>query len=243
MGIGVIGTGSIASALVRGIAKDGHDVVVSERSASHSSALAAEFDNVSVAANQAVVDQSDLVFLGLMAEVASGVLKGLAFRPEQSVISLMAGASLDEVTEMVAPAGTEALMLPFPGIAQGGSPILALGNVQPVHTLFGHRNTVFEVASADEMAAYLCAQAVLSPAACLVGDASAWLGERVADAGQGEAFLRALVASSLRNTPCADLVEALNTPGGYNQRLRIHMEDGGMGSMLAHGLNALEAGE
>ena len=31
MGIGVIGTGSIASALVRGIAKDGHDVVVSER--------------------------------------------------------------------------------------------------------------------------------------------------------------------------------------------------------------------
>ena len=68
MRIGVLGTGTIATAVVRGIAGDGHQISVSERSAENSAALAAEFGNVTVADNQAVLDRSDVVFLGLMAE-------------------------------------------------------------------------------------------------------------------------------------------------------------------------------
>lgn len=243
MRIGVIGTGTIASALVRGIVRDGHDIVVSERSAARSTALAAEFGNVTVASNQAVLDQTDMVFIGLMADAAREILGTLTFRPAQSVISLMAGIPLDELEGIVAPATADALMLPFPGVADGGSPILALGNAQLVQSLFAHSNTVFEVEIADEMAAYLCAQAVLSPVARMVGDASEWLGERIENSQQGEAFLRMLVASSLESMPCAKLIEALNTPGGYNQRLRLHMEGSGMGKVLATGLNALESGE
>ena len=243
MRIGVIGTGVITSALVRGIAKDGHEIAVSERSAEQSAALASEFENVTVAGNQEVLDRCDLIFLGLMAEVAPQVLGALRFRQDQSVISLMAGATLDEVAGMVAPANAEALMVPFPGIAGGGSPILAQGDLRSVHAIFGHSNTVFEVADADEMNAYLCAQAVLSPAARLISDASIWLGERVADTAQGEAFLRALVASSLKDTRCDELIEALNTPRGYNQRLRLHMEEGGLGRTLAEGLDRLSKGD
>ncbi len=80
----------------------------------------------------------------------------------------------------------------------------------------------------------------LAPVAAMVGEAAAWLGARVEDAGQGEAFLRMLVASSLAETGCADLVAALNTPGGYNQRLRVHMEEAGIGAALTTGLDALE---
>ena len=39
MRIGVIGCGTIASAVIRGIAQDDHQITVSERSASHSNAL------------------------------------------------------------------------------------------------------------------------------------------------------------------------------------------------------------
>jgi pyrroline-5-carboxylate reductase len=74
----------------------------------------------------------------------------------------------------------------------------------------------------------------------MVGDAADWLGERVADPAQGEAFLRMLVATSLAEAGCADLIEALNTPGGYNQRLRLHMEDAGITGDLMSGLNDLE---
>jgi pyrroline-5-carboxylate reductase len=240
MRIGFLGTGTIASAVVRGIAGDGHQITVSERSAKNARALADAFDSVAVADNQTVVDRSDVVFLGLMADVGAGVLGAMNFREGQRVISFMAGATLEQADAMVRPARAVAIMMPFPGIAQGGSPIMMQGDAGLVGEIFGARNSIFALENADEMAAYLCAQAVLSPVTRMVDDAARWLGERVSDTDKGEAFLRVLVASSLAGTQCAPLIEALNTPGGYNQRLRLHMEASGMGDALRAGLDKLE---
>ncbi|WP_460272182.1 NAD(P)-binding domain-containing protein [Celeribacter sp. ULVN23_4] len=244
MRIGVIGCGTIASAAVHGIAGDGHEITVSKRSARYTDVLAKAYDNVRVTDNQTVVDRSDVLFLGLMAEVARDVLGTLSFREGQRVITFIAGLSLEEVDALVRPAQAVAIMMPFPGIAQGGTPIMQggtpimmYGDIELVTEIFGARNSVFPVQNAAEMAAYLSAQAVLSPVARMVADAADWLGEHVADKAQGERFLRALVASSLSASECAPLIEALNTPGGYNQRLRLHMEKHGMGEALKDGLS------
>ncbi len=237
MRIGVIGCGTIARAAVEGIAHDGHEITVSERSAHHSSSLAKAYENVQIADNQGVVDSSDILLLGLMAEVASDVLGPLTFREDQIAITFMAGASLEEADTLVRPARATAIMMPFPGIARGGSPIMMYGDAEIVAEIFGNRNSIFPVQSADEMSAYLCAQAVLSPVARMVGDAADWLGDRVSDKNQGESFLRELVASNLSVTACEPLIDALNTPGGYNQRLRLHMEAQGMTQALKNGLS------
>ncbi len=73
----------------------------------------------------------------------------------------------------------------------------------------------------------------------MIDDAANWLGAAGADRAQGEAFLRALVTSSLAKSECGPLIEALNTPGGYNQRLRQHMEAQGMSAALNSGLDDL----
>ncbi len=236
MRIGVIGCGTISSAAVRGIARDGHKITVSERGAHHSAVLVETFDNVRAADNQTVVDSSEVLFLGMVAEVAHDVLSDLRFRKGQKVITFMAGLSLDEVAALVRPARAVAIMMPFPGIAQGGTPIMMHGDTALVTKLFGHRNNIFPVTDAEEMAAYLCAQSVLSPIVRMVSDAADWLGARVSDKEQGEVFLRELVASSLSGMACAPLIDALNTPGGYNQRLRAHMESHGIGAALKSGL-------
>ena len=140
---------------------------------------------------------------------------------------------------MVRPARATAIMMPFPGIAQGGTPIMMYGDAGIVTDIFGSRNSVFPVRDGDEMAAYLCAQAVLSPVARMVGDAADWLGERVSDKSQGEAFLRELVASNLSAIACEPLIEALNAPDGYNQRLRLHMEAQGITTALKDGLEKM----
>ncbi len=237
MRIGVIGCGTIARAAVEGIVRDGHEITVSERSARHSSSLAEAYESVQIADNQGVIDASDILFLGLMAEVAPDVLDSLEFREGQVAISFMAGASLDEADAWVRPARATAIMMPFPGIAEGGTPIMMYGDAEIVTDIFGARNSIFPLRDADEMAAYLSAQAVLSPVARMVGDAADWLGDRVSDKNQGEAFLRELVASNLSATSCEPLIEALNTPGGYNQRLRLHMESQGMTTALKNGLS------
>lgn len=240
MRIGIIGTGTIARAVVEGMAADGHPITVSRRGEAHSTALARAFDNVTVADNQGVLDTSDIVFLGLVADQALATLEQLAFRPDQRVISLMTGPTLEELGDWVAPARAVANMIPFPGIAVGGSPILVLGDTAIVEDLFGARNSVFRMDSPAELTAYLAAQAVLSPAVLMVQGAGDWLGRKVRDADQGEAFLRALVGSSLVSAPdCRGLIQSLNTPGGYNQRLRLYMESKGLVAHLQEGLSDL----
>jgi pyrroline-5-carboxylate reductase len=240
MRIGVIGCGTIASAAVHGIARDRHQITVSERGATNAKTLANAYENVTIADNQGVVDASDVIFLGLMAELAPKVLGKLEFRMGQRIITFMAGATLVQANNLVAPAQAVAIMMPFPGIAYGGTPVMMHGDAELVGEIFGSRNRIFALNNDDEMAAYLCAQAVLSPVVRMVGDASEWLGERITDKDQGEAFLRMLVSSNLSDIKCDPLIEALNAPGGYNQRLRLHMEASGMGDILKVGLSALE---
>jgi pyrroline-5-carboxylate reductase len=240
MRIGVIGCGTIAGAVVHGIAGDGHQITVSERSAIHAQALANAYSNVTIANNQGVIASSDVIFLGLMAKAAPEVLGELEFREGQRVITFMAGATLEQADKLVRPARAVAIMMPFPGIAHGGTPVMMQGDAELVGEIFGDRNSVFALNDANEMAAYLCAQAVLSPVARMISDAAEWLGERVSDKEQGKAFLRTLVASNLSDIECGPLIEALNAPGGYNQRLRLHMEASGMGSALKAGMTELE---
>ena len=225
MKLGFIGTGTIASAVVEGIAGDGHSIAVSTRNAAHSTRLAGMFDCVSVHDNQAVVDRSDVVFIALVAEAAGKVLESLTFRRDQRVVSLMAAASLSEVAAMVAPARAAAIMIPFSGMAQGCSPFMGYGDTDLLQGLFGARNTQFALQSEAELDAYMCAQAVLSPSLRIVADAAAWLGARVDDPAQGEAFLRVLVGSSMMGADCATMLAALDTP------------------VLAEGLDKLERGE
>lgn len=236
MRLGFLGTGTIAEAVVRGLAPDGHQITISERSAMRAAWLAEAFETVSVAVNQGVVDASEVVFLGLMAEHAAEVLVGLRFREDQRVVSFMAGMAIEEVAALVAPAQAVAVLLPYPGIAQGGSPILALGDVGVIEDLFAPANTVYALRDAADLEAYLCAQAVLSPAVQMVGVAAEWMGGKNA---QGEAFLRHLVGSSLMSGACAPMLTALNTEGGYNQRLRQHLEAAGMREALVGGLDRL----
>ncbi len=241
MRIGIIGTGTISSAVVAGIAEDGHQISVSERSAANSARLAAQYVSVSIAANQAVLDQSDVIFLGLMADMAPGILAGLSFRPDHRVISLMAGVSLGQVAELVAPAEASAIVIPFPGVATGGSPVMVQGDTTLAHSLLGARNSIFKLSSDAELAAYMCAQAVLSPAVKMIDNAARWLSGRTGNTKQTEEFLRVLVGSSLLGSETAPLLAALDTPGGYNQRLREHMTACGMSAALEEGLDKLES--
>ena len=235
MRLGFLGTGTIASAVVRGLAGQGHQITVSQRSAQHAKALAAEFPEVGIGSNAQVIAASDVIFLGLLATDAPDILSQLGFRPDQAVISFIAGLPLDQVAALVAPASAPALMLPYPGIAKGGSPILALGDTALLDALFTPANRIFALTTQAQLQAYLCAQAVLSPAAQMVDAASDWLD----DGARGEEFLRLLVATSLAAQPAQDLITALNTEGGYNQRLRLHMERAGMVGALRDGLEDL----
>ncbi|WP_300515917.1 NAD(P)-binding domain-containing protein [Aliiroseovarius sp.] len=238
MRIGVIGTGTIATAVVRGIAGDGHQITVSARSAANSRALAAEFENVCVAENQAVLDTCDVVLIGTTGAQADAALEPLSFRPDHIVVSLMGDLPLDHVARLVAPAENPVMLIPFPVIATGGSPVFSCPPSPTVQALVGARNLVIAFDDPAQMVPFMAAQATLSPALKLVATAGEWLAERTGDATRAEAFLTTLIANSMKAGSLADSLAALDTPGGYNQRLRDHMEPGY--HLLRDGLDKLQ---
>jgi pyrroline-5-carboxylate reductase len=238
MRIGVIGTGTIATAVVRGIAPDGHQIMVSARSAANARALDEDFDNVAIADNQTVLDASDVVLIGTTGAQAEAALSPLTFRPDHIVISLMADMALDHVARLIAPAEDPVMLIPFPVIATGGSPVLTCPPSPTVQALVGARNLVIAFDDPTQMGPFMAAQATLSPALKLVATAGDWLAERTGDPAQAEAFLTALIANSMQGAPLADSLAALDTPGGYNQRLRDHMEPAYQ--LLREGLDKLE---
>jgi pyrroline-5-carboxylate reductase len=68
MKIGFLGTGGIAAPMVAALAGKGHGILVSERSAEVSARLADQFDEVTIAPNDRVVAESDVIIACLMAD-------------------------------------------------------------------------------------------------------------------------------------------------------------------------------
>ncbi len=236
---GIIGIGSIGSAVATGLARAGHPVVISRRGAVRSAALAAAFANITAAENQSVLDQTGVVFIALNDADAVAALKPLEFRPDHVVISLMAGMELTTLGRLIAPANARTIMIPFPAIADGGSPVLVMGDAAPVEQIFGQTDSVIPVADRGELNAFLAAQAILSPVAVMVSGTAKWAGSHGGDTDKAERFLRWLIASSLSGMPSDDLITALNTPDGYNQRLRQYFEQQGLSANIDTGLSKL----
>lgn len=246
MRLGFLGTGTIASAAATSAAIDGFEIVVSERSRTRSAALAARFSNVSVAPNQAVLDRSDLVFIGVTGAQAAEVLSALTFRADQTVVSFMADMALARVAELAAPARAEAVCIPFPFIAEGPSPLLIHPASDALARVFGARHTLIALGSEAELGQYLAVQAVLSPVVKMLAVAADRLGRATGDRPRAEQFLRQLVGGALLAKPVeaegvlAEMLEALNTPGGYNATLREFLAERGAYDALEDGIADLE---
>ncbi len=236
----------MAAAMVEAIAADGHQISVSRRSHSHARRLSARFENVAISDNQTVIDNAEIVILGLLAEVATDLLPRLSFREEQQVISLMAGIAHRQVCGLVHPAKSVTIAIPFPFIAKGGSPILTYPQGDIVRALFGNKNKLFTMETEDALNAFMAAQAVMSPVLKLLEQSAGWLSERGVEKVQAEQFLTSLVGGALSARSAdeanlfATMLDELNTKGGLNAELREHMMSAGMNEALIDGLERLE---
>ena len=174
MKIGFIGTGVIATAMVDGIAGDGHHIWVTERSRANSARLAAQYPNVTIGDSQAIIDSCEVIIVALLHEAARSVLPALSFRPEQTVFSVVVGVPFGEFAELIQPATAEAMFIPYPHIAHGGSPLLVYPVSETLQDIFGGRNRVIPVTSEAMLNDYLAAQAILLPTVNLLQSTSGW---------------------------------------------------------------------
>lgn len=246
MEAGFIGTGRITRRLVRGLDHTAHSITITRRSESVSSGLAAENSAIEVVETaQEVVDRSEAVFLCLAADTARDVVPGLSFRPDQAVISVMAGVRLDELRVAVAPAKDIGVTIPMPMIEQGGCPLPVYPASQALDTLYGQRNPVIPVASESALEPFWAVSGTMASVLDELRTITAWLGERIGDADAAERYVTHLFGAQLSNlqTDTAGRLDTalqdLSIRGGLNATLRDRIEGSGHYDELRAGLDAL----
>lgn len=231
---GILGVGSLATAIVTGLC-DGVDdpaaVLLSPRNAETSASLASRFPTVTVAAdNQAMLDGSDVVVVCLRRAHAD-VLETLTWRPDQAVVSAVAGLPLGRLAQMVAPAGEVARAVPMPAVA-------ARRSVTPVHPplsavtgLFGLLGGSLPIEDGDQFEAIFTAMGTVAPFYEYLGVLAGFL----RDHGLPPAAAQKLVADTfvgvLQGLAAAEepdfekLVSEHAPPGGGNAQLTALMHE------------------
>lgn len=235
MNLGFVGTGHITVAMVEGLCAApavGERIVVSPRNAENAAALARRFAPVMVAAdNQGVVDESDIVFLAVRPPVASEIVGALRFRPEQTVISLVALHPREEMRRLTEPAATLVRAVPLPSAARRLGPIAYFPHDECVTALLARVGT--PVAAPDEAAFHRLwsLTGLISPFAALMEEWQGWAEEGGVGREAAEQYVRAFVHSlavMAQGVPPAEMACRAATPGGINeQALRVLREADG----------------
>lgn len=246
MVLGVIGVGSIASAMVSGLCRDGEprDILLSPRNPKRSAALAASCPGVRVAeSNEAVARESSVVLLCLRPADA-GLLRGLPFRKDASVISVMAGISLSELAELVGPVGSIARAIPLPSVAvrRGVTPVYPF--IEPARSLFAQLGTAVDVADESSFNLFSASTATVAAHFAYLARISDWLAARGIASLAARQYVAAMfgeLAGSLQ-APDPDfrqLAKEHATRGGINERFAQIMTEQGVWEAVDGGLDQI----
>ncbi|MDX9859891.1 MAG: pyrroline-5-carboxylate reductase [Rhodospirillales bacterium] len=251
MRIGFIGTGNIAAATVRGLctAVPAPDrVLVSPRNAEKAAALAAEFAQVEVAAdNQAVVDGSECVIIAVRPPQVEPVISPLTFRPDQSVISLAAAVSLAALQKIVAPASRIVRAVPQPTVARHTGPIAVFPSDAEAVALLGRIGNVVPVDDEHHFDALCTVTAIAASQFAFLGRVAAWLTREGVEQKAAVRFTTAIAQTIATDADKAEahgfdaLIKEVSTPGGMNEQILRMMAEGGGFNPIDGALDAVLA--
>ncbi len=154
MNVGFIGVGIIGSAVAMGLCKKNPDmnIFLSPRSRANSEALANQFKNATVCAdNQEVCDKSEWLFLSLLAKDAGEILRDLKFNKNHKIVNVTVGFPLSELVEITGETKILCHVIPLPFIRDGYGPIAAFPENQEVFDLLSPLGDVVFTKSLHEI--------------------------------------------------------------------------------------------
>ncbi len=253
-GIGLIGVGTIGSALVRGLLSEPSlptvpSFVLFDVNATKAFSIQKEFPsrNVTVAASsQDVLDSVPTVVLAIPGSVAEQVISGLSFSASQQVISLVVAIKYPKLQALLGPSVDAAMAVPLPAIAKRQGATLGIPPKPFAEALFTALGTYTAVTDVESFTR-------LESASCFMGDLykhqltiQQWLVSHQVEPDKAAAYVGAvfhtITADSQEANPdtFAALV-ASQTPGGLNEMVWKQQEEAGVYLAVNHSLDAVYA--
>ncbi|MDO4173594.1 MAG: NAD(P)-binding domain-containing protein, partial [Eubacteriales bacterium] len=149
---------------------------VSPRNRQKAAALAKEFpQQVTVCVdNQQVVDHAEWVILALLPPDAEQILKPLAFRPEQKILSLISDHRMEDIVRWTGCVSKAIRMVPLPFAERHIGPIAYYPADEEIDTLFRPLGQLVALEHEDTLHAVLALTALMSPFYLLIHKTAEW---------------------------------------------------------------------
>ena len=230
MRIGFLGVGTISTAVIHAMyARDRErcTLFLSPRSAETTRKLAATYPHcLRLDSNQAVIDASDMVVIGMRPQQMDEALGGLVFRADQVIASFIAAMPPSRMAPLVAPATRIAQLVPLPPIALHKGPLLICPSMPEIMAAFAGLGDIVVLEDEAKVRIVSCASAIMSTYYEMQNSIIDWAVERGLDRSTSALYVRSLLeglAAAGRHADEADL-DALpdghQTKGGLNERVR-----------------------
>ncbi|CEG35537.1 pyrroline-5-carboxylate reductase [Plasmopara halstedii] len=248
--LGLLGTGKIGSAVVAGFCSDNgwqpKCVFVSARTNAKSDALAVKFPSrVCISAsNQEIVDKSDVIFIGLLPDVAREELLKLSFSGKK-VVSMMATIRYDELLQLVQqPTECVVRCVPLPAAAKRSGPILAYPDNAYARDLFAQIGTPVMVAQEAEIIKLTGITALISFFYATCDTAQKWCVKNGVDDQTSRNFIASFIhtlatAGTQSNESFGEMADEAATPGGLNEQVHRALDGNGGYELVADQLDAI----
>ena len=223
--LGFIGTGNIVSDVITGISKSKvsyKKIIISPRNKKKAKYLKKKFKRIMIAKNnQAVIDMSDWIFLGVLPQVGENILPKLNFRKNQTVISFMSTTNLSKLKKLIKKNVIIVRAIPMPPIRLGKGPVAIFPPNQKIKNFFNRIGTTIEIKSEKLSKNFWAISGTMASFYELLNVLSKWLIRKKTNSLDSQKYVTllysALAELALMNSskPLKNLVDE-QTPGGLN---------------------------
>jgi len=247
MNIGIIGTGTIATAIVTGFNLNKqplHTFFLSPRNAEKSALLAEKYDNCHVcASNQEVLNKSEWIFITLQSG-AFDALEALNFSPHHKVLNMAAEMDLNILRNITGNTAILAHVIPLPMIALGFGPLLIYPEIHEVGALFQDIADPFYAKDKQDTQSMQLVTCLMSAYYMMLGEIIQFTDAQNLDKTQAIAFTHSMFSSLTKRamlTEHCDMTELAHdmTPGGYNEQAMNELVHSGAIAQWGKTLNSL----
>ncbi|MEM8863357.1 MAG: NAD(P)-binding domain-containing protein [Chloroflexota bacterium] len=237
MKLGLIGTGIIGEACVKGFYRVGNlqdEMFISKRSEEKSAALAAEFPQITVLdCNQEIVDRCDVLILAVLPEQAEAVLRSLKLRPELRLLSIVSSITLQSLGEWAAPVTKISRAIPLPPIEFGLGPIPMCPPTPELDYLLGPVGTVVSLTDETQFLSITVGSALMAMYYEMTSNIAKYMKDGGLSADEAARYSSSMMVALADSTQREDyeglvqMSEECLTPGGLNEQVLIGLRRAG----------------
>tara|TARA_B100000900_G_C20526620_1_gene694458 strand:- start:245 stop:1003 length:759 start_codon:yes stop_codon:yes gene_type:complete len=243
--LGFIGTGNIVSDVIAGISNSKikyKKIIISPRNKKKAKYLKRKYKKIIIAKdNQAVIDNSNWVFLGTLPSVGEKILPDLKFKKNQTVVSFMSTLSYSKLKKLIKLKLDIVKAIPMPPISIGKGPVAIFPKNKKVKNLFNQIGATIEIRDEKLSKNFWVISGTMASFFELLNVLSKWLIRKKVSKLDAQKYVTHLysalaqLASTNTSKPLKHLVDE-QTPGGLNWQVVSELKKSGYYKLLEKSL-------